>query len=160
MRSSSSTYLKCVKKLLKIIFSIGFKVKLSPFSKVNNNLTNPYRKLVSNWAFSIMCGCVRVLRIGKPLRKSWQQRLFSSSSTPPPVQGVPYTKLSVGVPKEIWQDERRFVTTTNEYSELPVWLFASYFLDPATIYPNKTPSRESIHSFLHFFQLTVKCKFH
>ncbi|CAH2099812.1 unnamed protein product [Euphydryas editha] len=65
-----------------------------------------------------MCGCVRVLRIGKPLRKSWQQRLFSSSSTPPPVQGVPYTKLSVGVPKEIWQDERRVAIVPAVVSKL------------------------------------------
>ncbi|XP_046968369.1 NAD(P) transhydrogenase, mitochondrial-like [Vanessa cardui] len=65
-----------------------------------------------------MCGCVRVLRIGKPLPKSWQRRLFSSSSTPPPVQGVPYTKLSVGVPKEIWQDERRVAIVPAVVSKL------------------------------------------
>lgn len=77
-----------------------------------------------------MCGCVRVLRIGKPLRKSWQRRLFSSSSTPPPVQGVPYTKLSVGVPKEVWQDERRFVTNTNHYLEIPFCFFCFVFTEP------------------------------
>ncbi|XP_052737342.1 NAD(P) transhydrogenase, mitochondrial isoform X2 [Bicyclus anynana] len=65
-----------------------------------------------------MCGCVRVLRIGKPLPKSWQRRLFSTSSTPPPVQGVPYTKLSVGVPKEIWQDERRVAVVPAVVSKL------------------------------------------
>ncbi|XP_045454864.1 NAD(P) transhydrogenase, mitochondrial-like [Melitaea cinxia] len=65
-----------------------------------------------------MCGCMRVLRIGKPIPKLWQRRLFCSSSTPPPVQGVPYTKLSVGVPKEIWQDERRVAIVPAVVSKL------------------------------------------
>ncbi|XP_045489395.1 NAD(P) transhydrogenase, mitochondrial-like [Pieris rapae] len=51
-------------------------------------------------------GCLRVLRIGKPIPRLWQRRLFSSS-TPPNVEGIPYTKLSIGVPKEIWENERR-----------------------------------------------------
>ncbi|XP_032530096.2 NAD(P) transhydrogenase, mitochondrial-like [Danaus plexippus] len=64
-----------------------------------------------------MCGCVRVLRLGSPLKKTWQRRLFSSSSSPP-TQGVPYTKLSVGIPKEIWQDERRVAIVPAVVSKL------------------------------------------
>ncbi|CAH2068747.1 unnamed protein product, partial [Iphiclides podalirius] len=65
-----------------------------------------------------MCGCVRVLGIRKPLPRSWHRRVFSSSSTPPPPQGVPYTKLSVGVPKEVWQDERRVAVVPAVVSKL------------------------------------------
>ncbi|KAI5635359.1 4TM region of pyridine nucleotide transhydrogenase, mitoch domain-containing protein [Phthorimaea operculella] len=56
-----------------------------------------------------MCGCARLLRASKALPRSWNLRHSSSTSAPPPVQGVPYTKLSIGVPKEIWQDERSWM---------------------------------------------------
>ncbi|XP_045760567.1 NAD(P) transhydrogenase, mitochondrial-like isoform X2 [Maniola jurtina] len=88
-----------------------------------------------------MCGCVRVLRIGKPLPKAWQRRLFSSSSTPPPVQGVPYTKLSVGVPKEIWQDERRVAVVPAVVSKLVKKGFSVNIEENAGVlanFPNKT----------------------
>ncbi|XP_072935916.1 NAD(P) transhydrogenase, mitochondrial [Epargyreus clarus] len=61
-------------------------------------------------------GCVRVLSLGKPLPRAWH-RLYSTS-TPPPTQGVPYTKLSVGIPKEIWQDERRVAVVPAVVSKL------------------------------------------
>ncbi|CAH2237453.1 jg12787 [Pararge aegeria aegeria] len=88
-----------------------------------------------------MCGCVRVLRIGKPLPKSWQRRLFSSSSAPPPIQGVPYTKLSVGVPKEIWQDERRVAVVPAVVSKLVKKGFSVNIEENAGVlanFPNKT----------------------
>lgn len=34
---------------------------------------------------------------------------FSSQNAPP--QGVPYNKLTIGVPKEVWKDERRVALT-------------------------------------------------
>lgn len=57
-----------------------------------------------------MCGCVRILRACKTVPRSWHIRYSSSSSVPHPAQGIPYTKLSIGVPKEIWQDERRLAS--------------------------------------------------
>ncbi|KAG7304472.1 hypothetical protein JYU34_011416 [Plutella xylostella] len=53
-----------------------------------------------------MCGCTRVLRACKQLPRPWH-RGFSSSAAPPNVPGVPYSKLTIGVPKEIWDSERR-----------------------------------------------------
>ncbi|XP_060810547.1 NAD(P) transhydrogenase, mitochondrial [Amyelois transitella] len=65
-----------------------------------------------------MCGCLRAVRACKPLRP-WHCRLSSSSSTTaPPVPGVPYTKLSIGVPKEIWQNERRVAVVPAVVSKL------------------------------------------
>lgn len=46
---------------------------------------------------------------------TWK-RLFSSTSKllekvatpPPPVKGIPYKNITIGVPKEIWQNEKRY----------------------------------------------------
>lgn len=66
-----------------------------------------------------MCGSSRMLRAYKQLPRSWQCRLSSSSSaTPPSTSGVSYTKLSIGVPKEIWQDERRVAVVPAVVSKL------------------------------------------
>nr|AHK05705.1 nicotinamide nucleotide transhydrogenase protein [Bombyx mori] len=60
-----------------------------------------------------------MLRAYKQLPRSWQCRLSSSSSaTPPSTSGVSYTKLSIGVPKEIWQDERRVAVVPAVVSKL------------------------------------------
>lgn len=56
-----------------------------------------------------MSGFVKLLQTCRPIRRSWQFRLSSSSAAAPPTQGVPYTKLTVGVPKEIWNDEKRYL---------------------------------------------------
>ncbi|XP_063373910.1 NAD(P) transhydrogenase, mitochondrial-like [Cydia amplana] len=65
-----------------------------------------------------MCGCTRILRACKPLPPSWHLRLYSSSSTPPTVPGVPYKKLTVGIPKEIWNEERRVAVVPAVVSKL------------------------------------------
>ncbi|XP_052753684.1 NAD(P) transhydrogenase, mitochondrial-like [Galleria mellonella] len=63
-----------------------------------------------------MCGCLRVLCTYKPAPHIWQCR-FSSSSAPA-TPGVPYTKLTIGVPKEIWQGERRVAVVPAVVSKL------------------------------------------
>ncbi|KAJ0181250.1 hypothetical protein K1T71_003335 [Dendrolimus kikuchii] len=65
-----------------------------------------------------MCGCVRILTVCKPRPYPWLNRTFSSSSSAPVTPGVPYTKLTIGVPKEIWRDERRVAIVPAVVSKL------------------------------------------
>lgn len=74
-----------------------------------------------------MCGCIRMLRTYKSLQRTWHIRLSSSSSSAPSTPGIPYTKISIGIPKEIWHDERRLVYDCNFFfnctSEIALFLY-------------------------------------
>ncbi|XP_041974230.1 NAD(P) transhydrogenase, mitochondrial [Aricia agestis] len=88
-----------------------------------------------------MCGCATLLRASKPLPKLWHKRLFSSSTSPPGVPGVPYSKLSIGVPKEIWQDERRIALVPAVVNKLVKKGFSVNIEEnagAAANFPNKT----------------------
>lgn len=65
-----------------------------------------------------MSGSVRLLHACRPVPRSWQFRLSSSSAAVPPTPGIPYTKLSIGVPKEIWDNERRVAVVPAVVSKL------------------------------------------
>lgn len=88
-----------------------------------------------------MSGSVRLLQIHKPLQRSWHFRFSSSSATGPPTQGVPYTKLSIGVPKEIWDNERRVAVVPAVVSKLVKKGFSVNIEENAGAlanFPNKT----------------------
>lgn len=61
-----------------------------------------------------MSGSVRGLRTyARPLRKD--------AKPAEPIKGIPYKNLSIGVPKEIWTNERRYqvqkkINNTNAFS--------------------------------------------
>ncbi|XP_044268563.1 NAD(P) transhydrogenase, mitochondrial-like [Tribolium madens] len=44
-------------------------------------------------------------------RKCFLERRFSSQAKNETVEGIPYEKLSIGVPKELWQNEKRVALT-------------------------------------------------
>lgn len=56
-----------------------------------------------------MCGCTRLLRVYAPFKRHYLRGFSTASSAPPSVPGIPYSKLTVGVPKEIWQEEKRYL---------------------------------------------------
>ncbi|KAL4715246.1 hypothetical protein ACJJTC_007828 [Scirpophaga incertulas] len=64
-----------------------------------------------------MSACIRIYHVYRPLPRVLNCRL-SSSAAIPQVAGVPYTKLSVGVPKELWQDEKRVAVVPAVVSKL------------------------------------------
>ncbi|GBP31226.1 NAD(P) transhydrogenase, mitochondrial [Eumeta japonica] len=54
-----------------------------------------------------MGGCTRILRSHLSLPRPWYRSFSSTASSPTPTPGTPYAKLTIGVPKEIWHDEKR-----------------------------------------------------
>lgn len=88
-----------------------------------------------------MSGSVRLLCIRKPLQRSWHYRLSSSSATAPPTPGIPYSKLSVGIPKEIWENEKRVAVVPAVVSKLVKKGFSVNIEENAGAlanFPNKT----------------------